>query len=127
MKIAMPVNDKSMKASISDTFGRTQFFLIYNTESQDCLYVDNSAAASQGGAGIKAAQLVIDHKVEALLTPQCGENAVKVLQPGGVRIYKTTYISVMDNIVAFSKGELALIDHIYGGGQGGFHGGHGGR
>lgn len=118
MKIAMPVNDNSMQASISDTFGRTSYFLIYDTQSQEGTFIDNSAAASQGGAGIKAAQLVVDHKAEALLTPQCGENAAKVLQPCNIKIYKTKYISAKDNIAAFTKGELSLIEKIHSG----FHG-----
>ena len=125
MKIAMPVNDKSMEASISDTFGRTRYFLIYDTENKESIYVDNSAAASQSGAGIKAAQVVVDHKAEVLLKPQCGENAAKVLQPGNIKIYKTQYVAAVDNIEAFQKGELSLIEKIHGGFHGGFHGGQG--
>ena len=121
MKMAMPVNDKSMEANISDTFGRSRYFLIYDTESKESIYIDNAAVASQGGAGIKAAQVVVDHKAEVLLTPQCGENAAKVLQSGNIKIYKTSYISVVENIEAFKKGELFLIEKIHGG----FHGGHG--
>ena len=88
MKIALPVKAKSLQAQVSDTFGRTEYFLIYDTENKTAEYIDNSAAASQGGAGIKAAQTVVDQKVEALLTPQCGENAARVMQPNGIRIYK---------------------------------------
>lgn len=121
MKLAMPVNDKSIEASISDTFGRTSYFLIYDTKTQESVFVDNSAANSQGGAGIKAAQVIVDCKAEALLTPQCGENAAKVLQPSNIKIYKTQYNSAKDNIAAFDKGELSLIEEIHSG----FHAGHG--
>ena len=123
MKIAMPVNAKSMHASISDTFGRTEYFLIYDTENKSCFYIDNQALNSQSGAGIKAAQLMVDYQVEALLTPQCGVNAAKVLQPDGVSIYKTSYPLAVDNITAFQKDQLALMDHIHGG----FHGSSGGN
>jgi predicted Fe-Mo cluster-binding NifX family protein len=121
MKLAMPVNDKSIEASISDTFGRTSYFLIYDTETQESVFVDNSAANSQGGAGIKAAQIVVDYEAEALLTPQCGENAAKVLRPGNIKIYKTKCISIKDTIAAFNKGELSLIEQIHSG----FHTGNG--
>lgn len=79
MKIAMPVDDKSMETTVSQSFGRTPYFLIYDTESKESIFLDNGAAASQGGAGIKAAQSIVDNKVSALLTPRCGENAAQVI------------------------------------------------
>ena len=93
MKIALPVKARSLQAEISDTFGRTEYFLIYDMENKTAEYIDNSAAASQGGAGIKAAQTVVDQNVEALLTPQCGENAARSVAD---TIAKGDYISVED-------------------------------
>lgn len=122
MKIAMPVNDKSMESCVGNTFGRTSYFLVYDTETKESIFVDNSAAASQGGAGIKAAQTVVDSQVEALITPQCGENAAKVLQASNIKIYKIINGSIQDNINAFDHGELSLLEKIHGG----FHG-HGGK
>ena len=66
MKIAMPVDRKSAEANIASSFGRTPYFLIYDTETKASTVLDNSAAASQGGAGIKAAQSVVDSKVDAV-------------------------------------------------------------
>ena len=40
--------------------GRTPYFLIYDTDTQKSVFLDNSAAASTGGAGIKAAQMIAD-------------------------------------------------------------------
>ena len=122
MKIAIPVNDKSMESCVGNTFGRTSYFLIYDTETKESIFVDNSAAASQGGAGIKAAQTVVDSEVEALITPQCGENAAKVIQESNIKIYKIINDSIQDNINAFNNGELSLLEKIHAG----FHG-HGGK
>ena len=127
MKIALPVKARSLQAEISDTFGRTEYFLIYDMENKTAEYIDKRAAASQGGAGIKAAQTVVDQNVEALLTPQCGENAARVMQPNGIRIYKTQGGFAEGNIEAFEKGTLSLIEKIHGGFHGGFHGGRGGQ
>jgi len=118
MKIAIPVNDKSMESCVGSTFGRTNYFLIYDTETKENSFVDNSAAASQGGAGIKAAQTVVDSQVEALITPQCGENAAKVIQESNIKIYKIINDSIQDNINAFNNGKLSLLEKIHGG----FHG-----
>jgi predicted Fe-Mo cluster-binding NifX family protein len=122
MKIAMPVDGKTMESGVCISFGRTPYFLIYDTETKESVFFDNSAAASQGGAGIKAAQTVVDSQVGALLTPRCGENAAAVINTAKIKIYKTINDSIKDNIAAFEAGKLSVLDEIHAG----FHG-HGGE
>jgi len=113
MKIAIPVDAKSMESTVCQSFGRTPYYLFYDTEGGTSDFRDNSASASQGGAGIKAAQLIVDEKPEALLTPRCGENAAKVLRGAGVKIFKTINDSLMDNIEAFKEGKLCELKEIH--------------
>ncbi len=122
MKIAMPVYEKDMKTEICVSFGRAPYFLFYDTEIKDGTFVDNSAATSAGGAGIKAAQIIVDNHAEVLLTPRCGENAADVLKSADINLYKTVGTSVTENIDAFVSGKLSLLDEIHEG----FHG-HGGK
>ncbi len=68
MKIAIQVDEKSLESNVCVSFGRAPYFLIYDTETKESLFLDNGAAASTGGAGIKAAQTIVDNKVNALLT-----------------------------------------------------------
>ena len=88
--------------------------------SADChdVFLENSAATSRGGAGIKAAQTVVDTKAEALLTPRCGENAAQVIKAANIKIYKTINDSIQENIDAFNAGKLEVLNEI----QEGFHG-----
>lgn len=118
MKIALPVENEKMETKICPSFGRAPFFLIYDTESQSASFIVNSAAASQGGAGIKAAQVIIDSQAEALLTPRCGRNAADVLIPAGIKIFKTVSAQAQDNIKAFSGGHLNALGEFHEG----FHG-----
>ena len=122
MKIAIPVDGKSMETGICQSFGRTPYYLIYDTESKESIFLDNSAVASQGGAGIKAAQTIVDNKVSALLTPRCGENAAEVIKAANIKLYKTFNDSIKDNIDALNEGKLSLLEDIHAG----FHG-HGGK
>jgi len=122
MKIAIPVDEKTLESKVCVSFGRTPYFLIYDVETKDSIFIDNSAAASTGGAGIKAAQIIVDNKANALLTPRLGENAADVLKSAEIKIYKTTTGSAKDNIDAFIAGKLSLLDEIHAG----FHG-HGGN
>jgi len=122
MKIAIPVDEKTLDSNVCVSFGRTPYFLIYDVETKGSIFIDNGAAASTGGAGIKAAQIIVDNKANALLTPRLGENAADVLKPAEIKIYKTTTGSAKDNIDAFIAGKLSLLDEIHAG----FHG-HGGN
>lgn len=122
MKIALPVDENTMETSVCQSFGRTPYYLIYDTESKESLFIDNSAAASQGGAGIKAAQTIVDNNVDALITPRCGENAAEVINAANIKMYKTLNDSVIDNIDALNNGKLSLLVDIHAG----FHN-HGGK
>ena len=121
MKIAIPADDNNINSTVCMSFGRTPFFLIYDTETETAEFLNNSAASSQGGAGIKAAQAIVDSKVSALLTPRCGQNAADVLIGANIVIYKTEALSLIENITALKEGRLAPLAEIHAG----FHGKHG--
>ncbi|MHB1314532.1 MAG: NifB/NifX family molybdenum-iron cluster-binding protein [Christensenellales bacterium] len=122
MKIAVPVDKNIIETNVSQSFGRAVYFLIYNTETKESSFIDNIAAADQGGAGIKAAQTLVDFRIEALITPRCGQNAANVLKLANIQIYKTTSGLVKDNINSFMDGKLSILDEIHAG----FHH-HGGK
>jgi predicted Fe-Mo cluster-binding NifX family protein len=115
MKIAIPVDEKTLESNVCVSFGRTPYFLIYDVETKESIFIDNSAAASTGGAGIKAAQIIVDNKADVLLTPRLGENAADVLKPAEIKTYKTTTASAKDNIDAFIAGKLPLLDEFHAG------------
>lgn len=115
MKIAIPVDTKNMDTSVCISFGRTPYFMFYNTETKKAEFYDNGANSAQGGAGIKAAQAIVDANCQALLTIRCGENAAEVLKGNDIKIYKTQYPSAKENLEAFEKGTLTVLDEIHAG------------
>lgn len=118
MRISMPVENKSLDAGICPSFGRAPYFLFYNTDTKEAEFLVNDAAASQGGAGISAAQTIADHHTDALLTPRCGENAAKVLNKAEIPVYKTINGTAKQNIDAFAAKQLILLQEFHPG----FHG-----
>ncbi len=118
MKLAIPVEEKNIDSEVCPSFGRTPYFLFYNTVTKEEYYLDNSAVASQGGAGVRAAQVIADHGVKALLTPRCGENAEEVLKKAEVLIYKTIPVSAKQNIDAMLEDKLSLLEVFHQGQHG---------
>lgn len=118
MKIAIPVDENHPDTAVCASLARAPYYLIKDTGSDEMTFVKNTAANSQGGAGVKAAQLLVDQKIEALLTPRCGQNAAEVLTAVEMEIYKTEYPSAKENLTAFNSGLLATLNDFHAG----FHG-----
>ena len=117
MKIAIPVDD----GNICVSFGRTPYFMLYDTENNKSRFINNSAANSQGGAGIKAAQIIVDNNADVLITPRCGQNAAEVLIAANVKIYKAINNSIEENLTEFKNDKLSILTEIHAG----FHGDRG--
>lgn len=122
MIIAIPADEKSIKGNVCVSFGRAPYFMFYDTEKNESNFINNSAADSQGGAGVKAAQLIVDNHADVLITPRCGDNAAEVLKTAYITIYKSKNNSIEDNLKNFKEEKLNLLTEIHSG----FHG-HGVR
>lgn len=113
MIIGVPVDEKSIQSQVSDNFGRANFFLIYDDEKDKSTFLKNTAKDSQGGAGIEAAQILLDKNIDILITPRCGKNAAKVLESGDIELYKSLSKSIENNIHSFKKNELSPLLKIH--------------
>lgn len=121
MIIAIPINDNSANTTICPSFGRTPYYFVFNTATKEKEYMVNSAAQSAGGAGIAAAQLLVDRGVNVVIAPRSGQNAADVLSGSGIEIYRTVGDDLNANIEAYQNGLLNKLSDIHPG----FHG-HGG-
>lgn len=116
MKTAIPMDEN--KRDICPSFGRAPYFL-FTGEGEE-LIAENPAAQAQGGAGLQAAQFVVDNGAQVIITPRCGQNAGDVLKEAGLRIYRSQGSSARENLERFEKGELEELTHFHQG----FHGIH---
>lgn len=113
MIVGIPVNENTMTSDISDNFGRAKFFLIHDLEKDETIFAENTAANSQGGAGIEASQVLVDQKIDTLITPRCGKNAAEVLQSANVTIYKSISNSIEENLKSLKEGKLSPLLDIH--------------
>lgn len=121
MKVIIPVGEKSMSVPVCLSFGRAPCFALYDTDTGKHEFLDNAAASSQGGAGIRAAQTLADCGASALITFRCGKNAADVLTAAGISMYKAQDGSVEAQIAKLKNGQLQQLSEIHPG----FHS-HGG-
>ena len=115
MKIAIPVESKDLQVQLCSSFGRAPFFFVFDSEAKDSFFLENDAINSTGGAGIKAAQYLVDNHVNAVVTLSCGENAAAVLKTANIKIFKAVPASVEKNVEAYFNLELSLLDDVHSG------------
>ena len=106
MKIIIPTDVKKQDAPVSASFGRAPWFAVFDTDVEEMQFFENSAAESQGGAGIKAAQTALDIDAKAVITPRLGQNAADVFVAANVTVYQAVEGSLQENIRSFSAGAL---------------------
>jgi predicted Fe-Mo cluster-binding NifX family protein len=107
MKIAISSNGKDLDNNIDLRFGRAFGFIVYDLETNEFNFIDNiqNLEASQG-AGIQAAQTIVNQEVQALITGHCGPKAFKVLSAAEIEIYIGAQGSVKDVIEEFKDNKL---------------------
>jgi len=107
MKVVVTATGDGLDSAVDGRFGRCAKFLFYDTETDDVLEVlDNPAASAPGGAGIQAAQLVVEKGAKAVLTGNIGPNASGVLSQAGIAVYTGLSGTVKDAIESFKSGNL---------------------
>ncbi len=116
MKVAIPVNED--KETICVSFARAPLFLIVDIESGDRNFIENAAKEASGGAGVQAAQILLDEEVEALMTPRCGKNAGDVFEAAEFKVYKTITQDVEVELRKYIDGDLEILAEMHAG----FHG-----
>ncbi len=90
MKIAIMSNGRSLDSMMGDSFARSPYIIIYDTEEKKYSAVDNVAFQSNDGAGPKAAEFIIKNDIDVLLTIEIGMKAYSVLAKENIKIQLST-------------------------------------
>ena len=110
MKVAITSTGPTLKAEVDQRFGRARLFLIVDTETESVKVVDNEQNLNVSqGAGIQAAETVVNEGAEVLITGHCGPNAFRTLQAAGVRILAGAQGTVGQMVEKFKRGELEFV------------------
>lgn len=106
MKIGISSDGKNLDSSLDLRFGRCSYFVIYDTESNEVKVVENGGQSSKGGAGIAAAQQLIDENVDVVITGNLGPNAFELIEKANIKAFKCESISLKSVIEKYRNGEL---------------------
>jgi len=107
MKIAVSSTDTGKSSKVEQRFGRSKWFLVYNTETQEWKVLENSLQMdSSHGAGIQTAQMIAREGINAVITGHCGPNAWKVLSSANIPVYFVGSRTVEEAVNELLSGNL---------------------
>ena len=110
MKLAITATGSSLDSPVDERFGRCGYFVLLDPDTNESEAIENRFADASGGVGVQAAQLMIDRKVDAVLTGNCGPRAFSTLDAAGVKVYSGASGLVEEAVKAFKDGRLRPAD-----------------
>ncbi len=111
MKIAVSSDGKDLQSPVNPRFGRAPYFVIYDTADDNYEVIDNAQnlQAAQG-AGIQAAQHVVNKKADVVISGNLGPKAFTTLQAAGIKAACWADGTVEKAINLAKEGKLKFVD-----------------
>ena len=107
MRIAVSSEGTELSARVDSRFGRTKWFILYDTDTGEFESISNEQVLNlPQGAGIQAAQHLVNHNVDVVLTGHCGPNAFRTLAAAGVEVVLGASGTVGEVVKQFQEGGL---------------------
>ena len=107
MKVAVTSTGQNMESKVDPRFGRANWFILFNTETDEYQVVSNEQNLNAGqGAGIQSAEIISRNGVEALVTGNCGPKAFRALGAAGIQVFCGAEGTVAEVLEKFKSGKL---------------------
>jgi predicted Fe-Mo cluster-binding NifX family protein len=111
MKLCVTAVSDNLDAQVDQRFGRCHYFLIVDSETLNLEAIPNESSYAAHGAGIQAAQTVVNSGVDVIITGNVGPNAFRVLSATGIKVVTGASGRVRDAVDEYKKGKLQEISN----------------
>jgi predicted Fe-Mo cluster-binding NifX family protein len=105
-KVVITSANDEVTSAFDRRFGRAAWFSLYDTESGDCQFIKNENAEAGHGAGTKAAEKMVELKIEKVFSGDFGPKAKDLLDRFKIQmvVIPDESISVQEVIEKVSRG-----------------------
>jgi len=90
VKLIISAQNPSLEAQVDRRFGRCMWLVLFDTETNQWEAFQNPGASQSGGAGVAAAQLVLDKGADVVLSGDFGPNASRAFQAAKIGMQRFT-------------------------------------
>ncbi len=109
MKIAISSTNGNPKSPFSSRFGRCDYFVFYDTETQKWESKPNPAASGGGGAGTFTVQFLSNSGVGATISGRYGPNAFSALKAAGIKAFEASSGTPEELVEKYLAGKLTQV------------------
>jgi predicted Fe-Mo cluster-binding NifX family protein len=108
MKLIISAQNPSFESHVDSRFGRSPWLVIFNTETNQWKAFQNPGASQSGGAGVAAAQFVVDQKADVVISGDFGPHAARAFQAAKIemRLFTETTTTVQEAVDHFKNNQL---------------------
>lgn len=104
MKICFPVRkDEGLASIIFDHFGSAPFFLIFDTETEACIKIENKGKDHFSGSCTPVTDLD-GHPVDVIIAMGIGAGSLIGLSKAGFRVYQAQGSTIKENLTLWKDG-----------------------
>ena len=87
MKIIITATSNKIDQPFNPRFGRTDYFILVDSETREWEAFSNPAADARGGAGPQAVQFITEKGAEVVISGRYGPSAFTALEAAGIKAY----------------------------------------
>lgn len=109
MIIALSASGSEKEFVLDTRLGRCPTYAFYNDEKDIWSFMPNPGAVQDSGAGIKAAQFLIEQNTDVLLTGEMGPKAARILNSTKIKVYSLSEVPLKEAIKLYQEGRCKII------------------
>jgi len=108
MILVISSQNADINSPIDPRFGRAQCLIKVDTDTNKWEAITNTGVNQRGGAGIAAAQLVVNQKANVVISGDFGPNASSALKAAGITMmtFSQETATVQDAVDHYKQGKL---------------------
>ena len=107
MKIAISSCGIFLDSPIDPRFGRSDYFVIIDTDDMRSEVFENKNIGLTQGAGVQSAQILIAKGAGVVIAGNVGPNAMRTLTNSGIEVFICHSGTIKEAVDAYKRGKLA--------------------
>lgn len=108
MRLIISAQNPKLESNVDKRFGRSPWLILMDTESNQWEAFENPGASQSGGAGVAAAQFVVDKKADVVISGDFGPNASRAFRAAKINmlLFSEKIATVQEAVDHFAGDEL---------------------
>ncbi len=112
MILLISAQQPTLDSPVDERFGRASWLIKVDTATEQWEAYPNPGASQSGGAGVAAAQFVVDQKAGAVISGSFGPNAAGAFRAANIKMYafSSNVSTIQQAVDGFRQGKLPVFE-----------------